>query len=317
MVLENRKPAITIYNPCNEITRYYRNYNYFWDYFTEYLKKHFEVTENRYFENAHCERWKVNLQKNISDNVLVLDCEYIIENNETGEFHVISVSDTLTHASLNERANPYCKSVLVSQFHPETIKNHVNNYFFKYKPWLYFQALFSNLDLYYIKRKSIVNKVDTLFFKGTSLQDRTFLTHLNKDYVSDFNPISPDNYFNELIKHKLAISIDGRGEFCYRDVECFGVGVPIIRYEFESVFHEPLIPNYHYISIPRPNDMKLYRLGTKEHADKFMDKYFEVINNEELLNFISKNAREYYERNFTYDNICKITHRSLNLDAWL
>jgi hypothetical protein len=311
------KPRIIVYNPCNEKTRYFRNYNFFWDSFTHYLKQYFEVEENRYFEGADRERWQVQLKNSISNNFLLLECEYVVENADTGEFHVMSVSDDFSHASLNEKSNPFCKSVLLSQFNPSKVKSHTGEYYFKYKPWIYFQSLFDNLDMFYHKRQHIKEKSNTLFFKGTSIQDRSFLSHLDKNYVSDFSPTNPNDYFNQLIAHKLAISIDGRGEFCYRDVECFGCGVPIIRYEYESILNEPLIPNYHYISIPRPQDMTLYRTGTKEHADKFMEKYFEVINNDRLLAFISKNAREYYEKNLSLKPSLDKTFEILKLKEWL
>lgn len=311
------KPKILVHSSCNDITRYVRNYNYFWDCLTEYLRGYFEVEENRDFENAHTERKKITLEKEISNDMLILDCEYIIENKENGEFHILSVSDTLTHASLNERANPFCKTVLFSQFHPKYIEAHTKEYFYKYRPWVYFQCLHQDLDVWYFKRKYVKNKSNTLYFKGTSHQDRTFLFHLDSNYVSNFNPIDSSSYFNELIHHKLALSLDGRGEFCYRDIECFACGVPIIRFEYESVLAQPLIPNYHYISIPRPSDMVLYRHGTKEHAEILMKKYFEVINNDELLDFVSKNAREYYEKNLTFNKILKNTHSMLNLNNWL
>ncbi len=246
-----RKPKIIVHNPCNEKTRYFRNYNFFWDSFTHYLKQHFEVEENRYFDGADRERWQVQLKNSISNNFLLLECEYVIENADTGEFHVISVSDDFSHATLNEKENPFCKSILFSQFNPSKVKSHTGEFFFKYKPWIYFQSLFDDLDMFYHKRQYIKEKSNTLFFKGTSIQDRSFLSHLDKNYVTDFTPTNPNDYFNQLIAHKLAISIDGRGEFCYRDVECFGCGVPIIRYEYESILTEPLIPNYHYISIPK------------------------------------------------------------------
>jgi len=312
-----RKPKIIVHNPCNEKTRYFRNYNFFWDSFTHYLKQHFEVEENRYFDGADRERWQVQLKNSISNNFLLLECEYVIENADTGEFHVISVSDDFSHATLNEKENPFCKSILFSQFNPSKVKSHTGEFFFKYKPWIYFQSLFDDLDMFYHKRQYIKEKSNTLFFKGTSIQDRSFLSHLDKNYVTDFTPTNPNDYFNQLIAHKLAISIDGRGEFCYRDVECFGCGVPIIRYEYESILTEPLIPNYHYISIPRPSDMTLYRTGTKEHADKFMEKYFEVINNERLLAFISKNAREYYEKNLSLKPSLDKTFELLNLNDWI
>ena len=312
-----RKPKIIVHNPCNEKTRYFRNYNFFWDSFTHYLKQHFEVEENRYFDGADRERWQVQLKNSISNNFLLLECEYVIENADTGEFHIISVSDDFSHATLNEKENPFCKSILFSQFNPSKVKSHTGEFFSKYKPWIYFQSLFDNLDMFYHKRQYIKEKSNTLFFKGTSIQDRSFLSHLDKNYVTDFTPTNPNDYFNQLIAHKLAISIDGRGEFCYRDVECFGCGVPIIRYEYESILTEPLIPNYHYISIPRPSDMTLYRTGTKEHADKFMEKYFEVINNDRLLAFISKNAREYYEKNLSLKPSLDKTYELLNLNDWI
>lgn len=311
------KPKIIVHSSCNDVTRYIRNYNYFWDRLTDYLKIYFEVEENRFFENADKERRHIKLDKGISNDFLVLDCEYIIENKENGEFHILSVSDILTHSCLNERANPYCKTILFSQFHPKNVEIHVKEYFYKYKPWVYFQCLFQDLDMWYYKRQYIKEKSNTLYFRGTSHQDRTFLSHLDPNFISNLHSVDSLQYFNELINHKLALSIDGRGEFCYRDIECFACGVPIIRFEYESVLAQPLIPNYHYISIPRPSDMKLYRLGSKEHADILMKKYFEVINNEELLNFISKNAREYYEKNLTFNNILKNTHSLLNLNSWL
>jgi hypothetical protein len=63
--------------------------------------------------------------------------------------------------------------------------------------------------------------------------------------------------------------------------------------------------------------MTLYRTGTKEHADKFMEKYFEVISNERLLAFISKNAREYYEKNLSLKPSLDKTYSILNLNNWL
>jgi hypothetical protein len=124
-------------------------------------------------------------------------------------------------------------------------------------------------------------------------------------------------YFYDMINHKIALSVDGRGEFCYRDIECFAAGVPIIRFEYESVFYNNLIPNYHYISIPRPNDMVMYRVGEEHHAKMLEQRYYEVINDTEFLNFISKNARKYYENNCTMDVSVKNTFNLLSLNTWI
>jgi len=308
---------VKIHNPCNEYTRYYRNYNYFWDEFTNYLRNYFDVEENRFFENAHKERFPVKLNKGISGDFLMLECEYVIENLNTGEFVILSVSDDLTHAILNERHNPFLKKVLISQFLPKKVLDHVGEYMFKYNPWTYFQASMDDLTTYYNKRKEITNFKDTLYFKGTSLEDRKILNYINKEIITDFKVISPTIYFDDLISHKIALSVDGRGEFCYRDVECFGVGVPIIRFEYLSTFNNPLIPNYHYISIPRPNDMELYRLGNEGHAKMIEDRYLEVINDKDFLDFISKNAKQYYDENFSLETKIKNTFNLLNLNDWL
>lgn len=311
------KTKILIHNPCNERTRYYRNYNLFWDVFTEYLRNNFNVQENRYFSKADSERMRVSLSKGIHHNLLIQECDYIIENLETGEFNIISVADAPSGIWIDEISNPYCNAILVSQYKPKVIKEHGKEYFLKYKPWVYFQTSCSNLEEWYHKRKYIKNKSDILYFRGSSLQEREFLYLLPNEYVTNFDAVETSTYFNEIIQHKIAISIDGRGEFCYRDVECFQIGIPIIRFEYESIMDKHLIPNYHYISVPRPKDMTFYRHGTKEHVELFMNRYFEVINDEEYLNFVANNARHYYENNLKLDKVCKKTFEILNLQSWV
>lgn len=309
---------IRVHNPCNEYTRYYRYYNLFWDKFTEYLKEFFLVDENRYFEDSHKSRFPIKLNKGLNDPLLILECEYVIENLENNEFVVLSVSDDLTHAILGESENNLLKKVLVSQFHPQKMSNHVNNEFFhKFSPWTYFQSQVIDLEQYYYKRLYNSPTENRIYFRGTSLEDRAIIHHIDKELITNFNPLPPNAYFDEIIKHKVALSVDGRGEFCYRDIECFAIGVPIIRYEFESIFHDKLIPNYHYISIERPENMGLYRLGNLEHAKRLEERYYEVINDNDFLMFISKNAREYYLRNCFIDNNIKNTFSMLELNSWL
>jgi hypothetical protein len=308
---------IRVHNPCNQYTKNYRYYNYFWDVLTEYLKTFFEVEENRYYELAHSTRFRVNLEHGISQNFELLECEYLIENLENGEFVIMSVADCVSSGVINEKSNPLLKKVIMSQFIPIQIENHVHEYMYKYSPWIYFQASVFDLEPYYQKRITNPPTENKLYFKGTSLDDRTFLNYIDKDIITPFYPITMKEYFSQIINHKIALSIDGIGELCYRDIECFAVGVPIIRFEYLSKMYNELIPNYHYISIPRPIDMGLYRLGTQNHAEILQQKYYEVLNNTEFLNFISKNARKYYEDNCAINNILKNTFNLLNLNMWL
>lgn len=311
------KPRIRVHNPSNEYTKDYRSYNRFWDEFTEYLKNFFDVEENRYFDNAHTQRFPIKLVKGSTIDLLLLECEYIIENLENGEFVIMSVSDDLTHAMINEKHNPYLKKVLVSQFLGEKILEHTGIYMYKYSPWTYFTSSVMDIEHYYQKRLSNEPTENKLYFRGTSLEDRAILNYINRDNITEFVPLKQDIYYDDIIRHKVALSVDGRGEFCYRDIECFGLGVPIIRYEYISKFYNELIPNYHYISIDRPYDMGLYRLGNESHARKLEHRYHQVLNDKDFLNFISKNARKYYEDNILQPNRIKNTFNLLNLQSWL
>lgn len=313
------KTKIKVHSPINEQIRYYRNYNYFYDVFTNYLKEFFDVEENRDFENAHCEKLKVDLKCGLSDDFFVGECEYVIENQENGEFVVMTASDyPLTHCVLNEyRAkNEKQKKVLISQYNPTIINDHITTNSEKFSPWAYFQQDFMDLDMYYEKGRHIETKSDKLYFRGGQGY-RPILEHLDSNYTSEFGSVNRDHYFNEIISHKLALSVDGVGEFCYRDVELMGVGTPMIRYEFVSQMKAPLIPNFHYISIERPDDLPCYREGEKHHAEKLLDRYMQVINDDELLQFISTNARNYYLENFKYDSLVKNTFDYLELSDWI
>ena len=83
------------------------------------------------------------------------------------------------------------------------------------------------------------------------------------------------------------------------------LGVPLIRFEYQTKLYEPLIPNYHYISIPyddtipKHNGVHTDRLGDISHSKQIEDRFREVISDKEFLEFISKNSRKYYEDNLS------------------
>jgi hypothetical protein len=303
---------VIVHNPCNEHTRYYRNYNLFWDDLTDELKKRYDVIENRYYEFANSQRFKVNLinQTCAEDNFLLLECEYVIEFEDTGEFYVMSVSDDLTHAILNELTNPLLKKVLISQYLPEQIKGY-NQIEDKTSPWIYFPSIIDDLEPHYITRKNKTELIDKMVFRGTSLGDRTILSHLSENVFDGPTPIGgPETYFNDIIKYKVGLSVAGRGELCYRDIEYMALGIPFLRFEYNTKLNPNLIPNYHYISIDRPKDLTKDRLGNKEHSKMLEKRFLEVKDDTEFLNFISNNARNYYE---TYLNRESRVAHTLNL----
>jgi len=103
----------------------------------------------------------------------------------------------------------------------------------------------------------------------------------------------------------MTLSLNGFAEACYRDWESMGVGVPIVRSEFYSQYDSPIIPNFHYIvgSDPTINGETVYKKSFQEIADQFVHAVESNIDNEDLLNEISKNGKEYFINNLTCDKI--------------
>jgi len=285
----------------------------FWDQLTTELAKKYNVTENRFFEFANSQYFPVTL-KSSTVPLHILECEYIIEFNDTGEFYVLSVSDALGAAALNERGNPLLKKVLLSQFNREEIEAHVGHYTYKYSPWIYFPSIVLDLDAFYQKRKNITQYIDKFYFRGTSIEDRSILSHLRNEYFEGPRPIgSPDTYFEDIIKYKIGLSVGGRGELCYRDIEYMALGIPFLIFEYTSKIYPDLIPNYHYISVARPDNLKIDRIGNAEHAALLEQKFLDVKDNSELLNNISKNARDYYDTYLSDQTAVSHTLKLLNI----
>lgn len=316
---------IRVHNPSNERTKNYRYYNFFWDVLTDFLKTKFDVEENRYFEKAHVERTKIELQKGTVDDFLVLECEYVIENLENGEFVILSVSDDLGYATLREKDNPYLKKCLISQYAPIKIQTHIKDSIEKYIPWTYFQFSMDDLEIYRKKRLELGETIDKMYFRGeTRAQFRPILNNMSSDYL--VNPMmtnKPTIYFDDVIKYSVGLSIGGAAELCYRDIEYMAMGIPFIRFRYQTIIDPPLIPNYHYISIPFDedfpvhNDLKRDRLGGEVQANKIVERFKQVINDKELLNFVANNARKYYEDNLTLDKLLEKTYRLSEIEDWL
>ena len=254
-------------------------------------------------------------QTSCNDCFLLLECEYVIEFEDTGEIYIMSVSDDLTYATLNEKNNPLVKKVLISQFDREKIKSHVGSDFIdKYSPWIYFPCTIDDLEFFYEKRKTIPQFIDKMYFRGTSISDRPIVTHFNTNYLNGYTPIGgPNTYFEDLINYKIGLSIAGRGELCYRDIEYMALGIPMIRFNYLSELNPNLIPNYHYISVNRPEDLIIDRLGNESHSKLIEERFLEVKGDYEFLNFVSKNARQYYSDHLSRENRVNHTIKLLNL----
>jgi hypothetical protein len=164
-----------------------------------------------------------------------------------------------------------------------------------------------------------------MVFRGTSLDDRTILSHLSENVFDGPTPVGgPEKYFDDVINYKVGLSVAGRGELCYRDIEYMAVGLPMLRLEYITQTNPPLIPNYHYIAIDRakynlpgsPNSVEwgahLDREGGEIYVQAYKERFLEVKNDYKFLDFISNNAREYYNQYCSSSN--RLSHLLKLLD---
>lgn len=308
-----------VHNPLNSANLYYRDYNYFFDQLTNRLREKYDIIENRTIQEKDESHTQIKLMS--SDEVVyMLECEYIIENVSTGDFYVLSVSDQMGNCVLSQQNNIKLKKVLYSQYIPDQIVHHTKKNYNKFIPWIYFQQDNIDLEKYYLLRKQKKDFIPNLFFKGNRYY-RPILDFIDSNILTDTKHQKIEDYFENIINYEICLSIGGLavGDICYRDIECMALGIPILKFEFVTTLNPGLIPNYHYISIPIPEDLPKFndvykdRLGNEEHAKLISKRFYEVINNKNYLNFISENARKYYETYLSKENRVNYTLNLLGL----
>ena len=233
----------------------------------------------------------------VNNKVIVSDCDLLIEYVNENIFKGITFADNDSSflSFFKERNNPE-DILLTSQYNEQNIKS--SESMCKLKKSIYITASPKiDIDYYYNKRQEIKEYKDKFYFRGNinAVGRTTVPLLLNSPYFEGGDSINYTQYFEELINYKVGLCIPGVGEFCYRDIEYMGIGIPMIKFEYLNELHYPLIPNYHYISIDRIGDVVSERNGTDEHSNAYIKRFLEVKDDKEFLDFISKNAREYYE----------------------
>lgn len=186
-----------------------------------------------------------------------------------------------------------------------------------------------NFDAIQEYRKSI--ELDTrLYWRGSIYKDHPNPRYRNvrssiemigsilDDFYFGNYPIPFDNYIQESISFKLALSFGGGGgylcgDFCFRDIEMYGLGIPTIRPKFAVESSDPLIPNVHYVSVDCEFDEEFRYKNPEKLANDLVNRYREVINDESFLNDIANNARNWYIENISSDNITRKIIHSLNI----
>lgn len=177
-------------------------------------------------------------------------------------------------------------------------------------------------DLYHTRKNNDTKPI--MHFRGYMWDFRKRMTdNINDNTIiiidknTNQNHLEYNNYLKDLSQYRCALSLPGGTEVCNRDIECFGIGIPVIRPFLNIEYPDPLIPNYHYISCY--HDCKYWH-GNPEYLSysDFINhlKYYwhKVKDNFEYLDFVSNNAREWFVKNCTLENNINYVISQLNME---
>ena len=251
----------------------------------------------------------------------ISDCELVIYDEDNDVLRAISWSETQSDLLkvFNQRSNKddiFVITQLCGWF-PENFDKTKLPYAIKASTYYPFYAK-TNYDFYYHLRKfrGYDNLEDKLFCLETTGRDD--VPRLRNIGICSESPgtLPIDGYLEFAIKHKIGLSIHGVSEVCHREFDYMAIGLPNLRLEYMTQLDAPLIPDYHYISIPLddfPRDGRLHREGGNQYVEAYRKRFLEVKDDVEFLSFISENARKYYEDYCSPHNRLKHIYKLLNL----
>jgi hypothetical protein len=183
----------------------------------------------------------------------------------------------------------------------------------KFSPFLYPLEILSSYNYIQQFRKPYVleEKIKKACFIGWLYDSRKQIADiLNQhplfDVIGTEAELRGESYYEKMSQYALTLSFNGNGEWCLRDVESMGLGIPTLRSEMKTQFYKGLTPGINYIKGTEPsiNAFMTYPgVSFQETAAQFIAAAESVINNKELLTSISKNNIEYYDKYLLPDRI--------------
>ncbi len=228
----------------------------------------------------------------------------VLKDNQTNLFHVINHHDKCySHLSFIEfLKRPDFGVVFQCQYRGHWDTNWYSDQNVKIYPFVYLEQ-----DPWkFRKRRGQISPRRShgpLTFRGSIVKGdgrklrEPFLTSIEDLLILDWKERLPeDMYYQELADAELALSVPGNGNFCHRELECFGIGTPVIMPRLLNSYYHPLIPDHHYVSVDINWETDL--VNHKEAA--FRERYNSVVGKTEYLRFVANNAREWYDQNVLY-----------------
>jgi len=220
----------------------------------------------------------------------------LIYDKSRSKFHVLNHHDKhYSYLNFIDFMNrPDFGKILQCQYRGEYYSNHPSLSIY---PFTYLEQ-----DPIKFRSTKITNKKhsDGLVFRGSIVKGdgrkkrEPVLQTLEDILIPEWRTRLPEEeYYAELAGATIALSIPGNGNVCHRELECFGLGTPVLMPKSLNSFYNPLIPDYHYISA----DVNWDTDTVSSIGDKLKQRYLDVFEKKDYLRFISDNALRWYETN--------------------
>lgn len=259
-------------------------------------------TNNKYILISFFDNWKNHFMKNMG-----WDGENMCQFFYPGGFNYY---DYFTFKDISKNNNDLS--------FPKNIEGVYNSFY--YGP--YFDCCYDEMNSIY-ENKNLLGK--NLHFRGWLWDFRkNLIDGITSDDIKIFEKNAGGQNFgfieflNDIKKHGVALSLPGANEVCNRDIECFAIGVPVIRPTINVAYDDPLIPNYHYISCYGSCDYTIDGNPKYTSYDDFkknlLQTWNRVKNNKEYLEFVGNNGKKWFDKNCTINNNVDTVLKKLNLN---
>ena len=234
---------------------------------TKYLiEKLSEKYEVKWSNLDGCDKFRY---QNDCDALIDQGSIVIFEFDDTKEFKTFDFGDAPT-LSVQVSQSKNFRGAAIGQYNKKLWDENVKDQIVrsKVKPCIYPESWWHYGIQNYEEVRNFRDNSDLderLYWRGSIYKDpnrveynRRYAIELLNDCLNDFYfgnfPVPFDYYIQEAIQFKLALcfGVGGGyccGDFCLRDIELYGLGIPTMRPIFAAETEDPLIPNHHYIAI--------------------------------------------------------------------
>lgn len=306
--------------------------------FIDYLSEHFIVEVLNHGSSEKNPSKAKLLSENLvfKNEVPISDVDCIIENVDNQEYVALSFTEYFNNIVVHYLRSDKCKKILLAHFNSTYLfdrlkRDNLVNKCEIVKPWFFPFAADYDVNFYRTLRSETI-KNNKLFFRGSGVSTESYRASvfhlLDEEFFLGGRGIEFNQYMSEMSESTIGLShymdlnkyttpFDHTGELCYRDVEYLSIGLPFIRIEYRDSLYNNLIPGHHYISIPREKAYDAYKNGgDKAVANLYKETFLKFKDENEYLNFISKNQIEWFDSNVAWPASADLTWNLLNLEIW-